>query len=63
MRPFSLATLVLLLLIALAHALRLALQVEIGAAGRRVPMWASALGVLLPGALAWGLARERHLRP
>jgi hypothetical protein len=45
-------------LVALAHFLRLVFQVEILIGGETVPLWASVIGVVVPGALAVGLWRE-----
>ncbi len=45
-------------LVALAHILRLDFQVEILIGGETVPLWASVIGIVVPGALAVGLWRE-----
>jgi len=45
-------------LVALAHFLRLVFQVEILIGGETVPLWASVVGLVVPGALAVGLWRE-----
>ena len=57
-KPASLLSAVLLGFIALAHLLRLLFRLEITAAGFAVPMWASAIAFLVPGALAIALWRE-----
>lgn len=44
-------------LIALAQLARLVMRVEVMAAGLRVPLWPSALVVVLAGALSWWLCR------
>lgn len=54
----SIATL-LLSLIALLHLLRIILRVPVMAGSFEIPMWASALGVLGPCALAVWLWREQ----
>lgn len=53
-------TVVLLLLIAGAHLLRLIVGVEITVGGRTVPMWVSAVAAVVPAALAIALWRERR---
>jgi lipopolysaccharide export LptBFGC system permease protein LptF len=59
MKPATLLTTVVLLLIALAHVLRLILGTEVTVAGRTIPMWASAAAVIFFAALAMGLWREK----
>ncbi len=58
MKPATLLTTAVLLLIAVAHVLRLILQTEVTVAGRMIPMWPSAAAVILFAALAIGLWRE-----
>jgi len=58
MKPATLLTTVVLLLIALAHVLRLILGTEVTVAGRTIPMWASAAAVIVLAALAMALWRE-----
>lgn len=58
MKPFTLATLVILTLLALAHALRLLLGVSIAVDGVDIPMWASVVGLVIAAGLAFGLWRE-----
>ncbi len=44
-------------IIALLHLLRLILQFDVVFAGWSVPLWASGIGVVLAGLLAWGNAK------
>lgn len=60
MKPAASLAVILLGLVALLHALRLALQLEIVVGGALVPMWVSVFGVLVPGALAIWLWREQQ---
>ena len=59
MKPATLVTTILLVLIAFAHVLRLLLRVEVTVGATVLPMWASAVGAIVPVALALGLWRER----
>lgn len=52
-------TTAVLLLIALAHVLRLILQAEVTVTGITIPMWPSAAAVILFAGLAIGLWREQ----
>jgi hypothetical protein len=63
MGPARLIAVVFLLLIALAHVLRLVLGVEITINQFIVPMWVSVLAAVGPGGLALWLARERRTAP
>jgi hypothetical protein len=58
MKPATLVTTILLVLVALVHVLRLMLRVEVTVGAAVVPMWASALAIIVPAALAVGLWRE-----
>lgn len=60
MRPFTTVTVVLLILMALMHALRLWLGWEVTVSGITIPMWASAAGFFVTAGLAIGLWRERQ---
>ena len=60
MKPASLIAVILFSLVAIAHLLRLALQIEVTAAGAVVPMWVSVLGVLVPAGIAVMLWREQR---
>ena len=46
-------------IVALAHLLRLLLQLDVTIDEWLVPQWVSAPGVLVPGLIAWLLWRER----
>ncbi|KPK83089.1 MAG: hypothetical protein AMS25_00940 [Gemmatimonas sp. SM23_52] len=59
-KPATLLTVVLLLLVAIAHLGRVILRVEITADGIVVPMWLSVIGVIVPPLLALGVWRERR---
>jgi hypothetical protein len=59
MKPAPLIAVILFSLVAIAHALRLVLQIEVTAGGAVVPMWVSVLGVLVPGGVALMLWREQ----
>ena len=58
MKPASLITAILLSLIAIAHLLRLILQVEVAIGGSVMPMWPSILACIVTASLAFGLWRE-----
>jgi hypothetical protein len=58
MKPATSITIILLILIAIAHLLRLVFQVEIVANGMTVPMWVSIVACIVPAALAVLVWRE-----
>ena len=58
MKPASLITAILLSLIAIAHLLRLILQIEVAIGGSVMPMWPSILACIVTVSLAFGLWRE-----
>jgi hypothetical protein len=60
MKPATTVAVILLMLIAIAHLIRLALRVEIVANGMVVPMWASALAGIVTAALAALVWREKN---
>ncbi len=60
MKPATSATVALLVAIAVLHLARLAFGVEVMAGGTTVPLWVSAVGVVVPGALAAGVWREHR---
>jgi hypothetical protein len=60
MKPAATVTLVFLVAIAVLHAARLALQVDVAVAGALIPQWASVFGILGPSLLAIWLRREQH---
>ncbi len=60
MKPAAHVTVLFLSLVAIVHLLRLIMSVEIAVDGTLIPQWASILGVLVPGALAFWLRREQQ---
>jgi hypothetical protein len=58
MKPAALLSTLMLGVVALAHLLRLVLRIQVIAAGNEIPMWVSAIGFLVPAALATALWRE-----
>jgi len=58
MKPFTIATLVILILVALAHAVRLLFGVSIAVDGADISMWVSIIGLIVAAGLAFGLWRE-----
>ena len=60
MKPAALLATVFLSLVAVLHVLRLVFQVEFVVGGTEIPMWASVLAVVGPGALAVWLWREQR---
>jgi hypothetical protein len=62
MKPATLLTFVVVILIALLHVFRFILRVEVTVGGAVVPLWASLPAVLLFASLAVGIWRE-HMAP
>ena len=60
MKPAARVAIVFLGLVAIAHVLRLVSQVDVTVGSLVIPMWASVLAVLGPGALAVWLWSEQH---
>lgn len=60
MKPATLLSFVLLVLIAVLHALRLAFRVDVVAGGIAIPVWWSAPALVFAAALAVGLWREHR---
>ena len=58
MKPVTTIVVLLLLVISIAQLLRLIFQVEIIAAGFRIPFWLSIFGCIIPATLALLLWRE-----
>jgi hypothetical protein len=58
MKLGSKLAMILLILVSLAHLLRIIFGVELVAGGVDVPMWVSFLGCLVPGTIAVLLSRE-----
>ncbi|MCL6682909.1 TNT domain-containing protein [Sphingomonas alba] len=57
-RPFTLIAALIFTAMALVHVYRLVRPFEVVVGPCHVPQWASYIGVLVPGALAWLLFRE-----
>ena len=60
MKPAASIAAWVLALVAVFHLLRIIFQVQVTAGSVEVPMWASVLGVIGPGALALWLWREQR---
>lgn len=60
MKPFTTVAVVFLALIAVVHLLRLFLAWEVTVVGFVIPVWWSALGLLIAGGLALMVWRESH---
>ena len=58
MKPAALVAVIVLTVVAIAHLLRIVLQVEIVIGGALVPMWASAVAVVVPLVIAVFLWEE-----
>jgi len=58
MKPFTSATVVVLLVVALMHLLRVVLGWDIIVGGIFIPVWASVVACVLAAALAFMLRRE-----
>ena len=62
MKTATTGAVLLLTAIAVLHLLRVIYGVEITADGMSIPIWASWLGILVPGGLAFGIWREHRVR-
>ena len=62
MKPASTLSAIALSAVAVVHATRLVLGIEVIAAGTVVPMWISIFGTVIPAALAIGLWRGSRSR-
>lgn len=58
MKPFTIATLVILALVGIVHALRLALGWSVTVDGSDIPMWVSVVALVITVGLAVGHWRE-----
>jgi len=58
MKPGSMIAVILLLLVALAHLLRMGLGLPVTVGTNDIPMWVSLVGTVVPAAVAWMLWRE-----
>lgn len=61
MKLFTTATLVILALVAVLHALRLGLGWTVTVGGADIPMWASVVGFVIAAGLTVGLWRETRV--
>ena len=59
MKLATAATTVLLIVVSLAHAVRVLFVVPVTVAGAVIPLWISVVGTVVPAALAFGLWRAR----
>jgi hypothetical protein len=60
-KPFTTATLIILALVALVHALRLVMGWSVTVDGSDVPMWVSPVALVVFAGLAVGLWREMRV--
>jgi hypothetical protein len=58
MKPATMMSTLFLVIVAVAHLLRLALRVEVIVGGILVPFWVSVIACVVPAGLAVGLWRE-----
>ncbi len=58
MKTGSLLAIILFILIALAHLLRLIYGLEVTAGGQSIPQWVSIIGLVVPAVIAYLLWRE-----
>ena len=61
MKPFTTATIVVLALVAVLHALRLGLGWSVTFEGADIPLWASVAAFVIAAGLAVGLWRETRV--
>lgn len=59
MRPGSLFAFIVMVIVAIAHCVRVIAGIEVQINAAEVPMWISYVGVVLPAYIAWMLWRER----
>ena len=60
MKPFTTIAVAFLTLIAVVHLIRLVAGWEVVVAGFVIPVWWSALGLVIPGGMALMVWREAH---
>jgi len=60
MKPVAAIVAILLIVISIAHLLRLIFQVDIVANGVNIPVWLSILGCIIPAILVFMLWRENR---
>jgi hypothetical protein len=57
-KPFTLVTVIILAIVALAHLLRLLFGWSVSVAGTDVPTWVSVIALIISATLAYGTWRE-----
>jgi hypothetical protein len=62
MKPGSLIAMILLIVVSLAHLLRVLFRVDLTVAGRSVPIWPSGIACLVAAGIAGMLWRESRAR-
>lgn len=60
MKPFTIIAIVIFLLIAVVHLLRIVFKWEVVANGIPIPLWPSAIAAVISGVLAYMLWRENR---
>ena len=58
MKTGSLLAVIVFVLVAIAHMMRVVSGTEVVVGGVEVPQWVSILGVIVPGLIAWLLWKE-----
>jgi hypothetical protein len=58
-RPFTIVAGVLLIVVAIAHALRIFYQMPVTIGTTDIPMWVSYVGVIVPGLLGFMVLRGK----
>jgi len=58
MKTGSLLAVIVFVLVAIAHLLRIVSGTEIVIGGNNIPQWVSVVGVVVPGLIAWLLWKE-----
>ena len=58
MKTGSLIAIIVFVLVAIAHLIRLVVEAEVTLNGAVVPQWVSIVGIIVPALIAWQLWRE-----
>ena len=58
MKTGSLLAVIVFVLVAIAHLMRIATDTEIVIGGSNIPQWISLVGVVVPGLITWLLWKE-----
>ena len=58
MKTGSLLAVIVFVLVAIAHLMRIVTDTEIVVGGNNIPQWISMVGVVVPGLIAWLLWKE-----